>query len=131
MSNQSEQRAIDDQLDAAEASLLALIQTISPVNSAVVVIEKSSSTRVEIRDGHKSREQRESESISIRLAAIQRSLANISIALSDTKAKIGENCQFEKVLVDFRCVNWGSAGNGGTAKCLAYEGVYEYQFICR
>lgn len=129
MSNQSEQSAIDNQFDLVEASLLALMQTISPAKS--VVVEKNSSTIAEMRDGRKSREQRERESTSMRLAAIQRSLANISSTLSDAKVGVGENCHTEKVRVGWRCVRWGSTGNGGTAKCLEHEGIYEYRFVCK
>jgi len=130
MSNQSEQRTIDDQLDAVEASLLALMQAMSPAKSAVVVAEKNGSTSAEMRDGHKSRKQRERESISMRLAAIERSLANISSTLSDAKTEVGDNCHIEQVCVGYRCVRWGSTGNGGTVKCLEYEAIYEYRFVC-
>ncbi len=131
MTSQTEQGAIGDQLDTIEASLLTLLQAISPAKSTVVVVEKNNVTSTDIRDRHKSQEQREAEAISMRLAAIQKSLVNISSALSTAKAGVGENCHIEKVCVGFRCVRWGSTGNGGTAKCLEYEGIYEYRFVCK
>ncbi len=131
MTNQSGLEAISDQLGAVEASLFALLQAISPTKSPIVVTKKDSPTDVELRDGQKSHEQHETESICMRLAAIQRSLVNFAFPLPADGIPIGDNCHTEKVCVGWRCVSWGPTGNGGTAKCLKYEGIYEYRFVCK
>jgi len=132
MTNQSGLEAISDQLGAVEASLYALLQAKCPTKSPIVVTEENNPTGAELWDGQKSREQHEAESICMRLTAIQRSLVNFTFPFPNPAddIPIGDNCHTEKVCIGWRCVSWGSTGNGGTPKCLEYEGIYEYRFVC-
>jgi len=123
MNTPSKQDEIDDRLAAVEASLLALMKSIAP-KAEVVVVDKEMCPCVEVHDEHTSREQRDHESILARLAAIQKSLTNFA------NLAVGENCHWEQVAVGWRCVKWGSTGNGGTAKCLEYETIYEHRYVC-
>jgi len=136
MSTQSKQGEIDDRLAAVEAALLALMKSIAP-KSEVVMVNKEIPSGAEMHDEHKSRKQRDHESILARLAAIQKSLTNFAnfpfgdpILPGDDLPPVGQNCRWEQVVVNWRCVKWGSTGNGGTAKCLEYEPIYESRFIC-
>lgn len=136
MSTQSKQGEIDDRLAAVEAALLALMKSIAP-KAKVVMVNKGILSDAELHDEHKSREQRDHESILARLAAIQNSLVNFAsfpfgdpILPGDDLPPVGGNCRWEQVVVSYRCVKWGSTGNGGTAKCLEYEPIYESRWIC-
>ncbi len=136
MSTQSKQEEIDIRLAAIEAALVTLMKSIAP-KSKVVVLDKKCPSGAEVCDEHVSREQRDHESVLARLAAIQKSLANFAsfpfgdpILPGDDVPPVGDNCRWEQVIVSWRCVRWGSTGNGGSAKCLEYEPIYESKFVC-
>jgi len=136
MSTQSEQEEINARLAAIEVALATLMKSIAP-KLGVVIVDKKCSSGAETCDERLSREQRDQESVLARLDAIQKSLTNFSsfpfgnpILPGDDLPPVGDNCHWEQVIVNWRCVRWGSTGNGGTPKCLEYEPIYENRFVC-
>ena len=125
---------INEQLTAIEAVLSKLARA-AALGKAIKEAEPAPSGRETSFDPNKSREEHEHQSILARLSAIRQSLASYPfgqpILPGDELPPVGQNCRVEKVIVDWKCVQWGSTGNGGTAKCVKAEPIYEYRFICK
>lgn len=118
----------NEQITRIQNSIDSLVITLS---GGGIPIEKDTSASV-VRLDTLPEKDREAALIKYRLTAIEKSLANINLASSNSIKvnALNTDCKFVWECVQVYCCKSGDTGTGGTPKCLEQCCVYDWVWRC-
>jgi hypothetical protein len=134
-------QAVNDELAAVEKSIERIMQILSgqqkPLEKPLSTITANALAAKTTANGRQAKasepaDQATDELTKQRLAAAEKSLANVATALANKDDKPRSNCHWERVCVYITCCRWGAPpSDPGTVKCLDQCcGAYENKLVC-